>query len=773
MAKHSGYNDPADQMSADNQQLLSNIYRRVNEAERFEDILWELEQDMLALLRAQRMTIYQRDPTSGEIVGWARDEYGGNFEIRVPLSTSSISGYVAMSHQPLRINDVYDPDDLASIHPSLSFDSSYDTATGFLTESMVVVPIKFKSTLLGVLQIINRIEGGAFSDDDVIHALAVANVLAQKFRNDMKSTSGPWDYLVEIGRLKVDQLMEFESEAEANNTRITKILMKKGKILEAELGASLEHFYQVPWMPFEEDVIPDYDLLERLDRTYLARNFWCPFRGMNDEVIILINDPNDADRIMEIQYLCNALTYEIRVGLKEDILRFLGYVIDDDDDKDLNLSDLLGRLEEEAKEAAEEEKKETKESAQAKKDADSDELLDENDSTIINIVNRLIVDAYELGASDIHIEPNKGTTPARVRLRIDGVCRKTLEVPATHIRAVIARIKVLSRLDIAERRKPQDGKMALKLRGRPLELRVATLPTVNGESAVLRILAAGSALPVEKLNLHPRVYSTCMRLLEKPHGIFLVVGPTGSGKTTTLHAFLGYMNTEDTKILTAEDPVEITQDGLQQVQVLPKIGYTFAMALRAFLRCDPDIILIGEMRDHETAHAGMEAALTGHLVFSTLHTNSAPETVVRLLDMGLDPLNFADALVGVVAQRLVRTLCKKCKAPYTPTDEELGELVHAYGEHLVDELVKDNEPKFHKPVGCEECGGSGYKGRTGVHELLEATKEMKNLISSKANVTQIKTLAVAEGLRTLRQDGIWKIFKGDTTYDQIRTVTVD
>jgi type II secretory ATPase GspE/PulE/Tfp pilus assembly ATPase PilB-like protein len=379
-----------------------------------------------------------------------------------------------------------------------------------------------------------------------------------------------------------------------------------------------------------------------------------------------------------------------------------------------------------------------------------------------------------MNASDIHVEPSKGKTPAVVRMRVDGVCREVLKIPSSHIAAVLARIKIISKLDIAERRKPQDGKITAKFHGKSIELRVATVPTVNGESAVMRVLASGGALPFEKLNLSQRNYDVTKKLIAHPHGIFLVVGPTGSGKTTTLHAILGNINTPDRKIWTAEDPVEITQPGLQQVQVQPKIDFTFAAAMRAFLRADPDVILIGEMRDQETCHIGIEASLTGHLVFSTLHTNSAPETITRLLDLGIDPLNFADAFLGVLAQRLVRTLCAECKEACKPTEEEFEKIVHAYGEDAFPELgVKKDDLQLYKPTGCERCGKTGYRGRTGIHELLISTADMKKMIVSKTEIAEIRKLAMQEGMRTLVQDGIMKVLKGQTDLLQLRRVTAD
>ncbi|MDT8397822.1 MAG: GspE/PulE family protein, partial [Pseudomonadales bacterium] len=362
--------------------------------------------------------------------------------------------------------------------------------------------------------------------------------------------------------------------------------------------------------------------------------------------------------------------------------------------------------------------------------------------------------------------------PGMVRVRVDGECRELLMVPSEHTGALISRVKVISRLDISERRKPQDGKCKLKIRGRVVELRVATVPTVNGESAVLRILTAGGAMPLENLTLSRPNFDKLVDLSAHHHGLLLVVGPTGSGKTTTLHAVLGHINKPKTKIWTAEDPVEITQPGLQQVQVQPKIGFTFAEAMRAFLRADPDVILIGEMRDQETAAIAIEASLTGHLVLSTLHTNSAPETITRMLDLGLDPVNFSDALLGVLAQRLMRTLCKTCKTAYKPEALELNHLVKQYGEEHFHELnIHLEEVELYRATGCEECGNTGYRGRVGVHEVLLGTRELQSLIYNKASLEALRQQAVKDGMRSLKQDGIAKIFMGLSDYQQLLGIT--
>ncbi|MDP1901107.1 MAG: ATPase, T2SS/T4P/T4SS family [Rubrivivax sp.] len=424
-------------------------------------------------------------------------------------------------------------------------------------------------------------------------------------------------------------------------------------------------------------------------------------------------------------------------------------------------------------------------------DEDEDNAGEQSDNTLVRLINSMIQEAHSQGVSDIHIECPPGREKVRIRFRKDGQLHPYLDLPTSYRKAIIARLKIMCELDISEKRKPQDGKInfAKFVPGVRLELRVATIPTQNNlEDAVLRLLASTKPLPLDSLGLSPRNLEHFKAAAQRPYGMLLCVGPTGSGKTTTLHSVLGCINTPERKIWTAEDPIEITQSGLRQVQVNPRIDWTFAKALRAFLRADPDVIMVGEIRDQETAQVAIEASLTGHLVLSTLHTNSAPETVTRLLDMGMDPFNFADALLGVLAQRLVRRLCPQCRVARESSAQEEDELLHDYLHALAgvehapsaDDVLADWRQRFggengqggplmrYHAVGCGHCAQTGLRGRAGIHELMMVSRGLRHLIQTGTRADDLQRHALGEGMRTLRQDGIEKVLAGVTTIEEVR-----
>lgn len=392
------------------------------------------------------------------------------------------------------------------------------------------------------------------------------------------------------------------------------------------------------------------------------------------------------------------------------------------------------------------------------------EEISSQEGPIAKLVNSILVDAVRRGASDIHIEPTEKNV--RVRFRIDGVLHEMMYIQKRFQAAVVSRIKIMSDMDISERRVPQDGRIKANIKGEVYDFRVSTLPGVFGEKVVLRILGRGSiSLSLESLGFSEHNYERYLKMLKTPYGIILVTGPTGSGKSTTLYASLNMINSPDINIITVEDPVEYQLPGIHQVQVNPKAGLTFASALRSILRQDPDVVLVGEIRDEETARIAIQAALTGHLVLSTLHTNDAPSAVTRLIDMGIEPFLISSSLLGAVAQRLVRTICSNCKAPYNPTKEELEAIKATLGDIDLSNIT------FYKGQGCPKCNGKGYKGRTAIHEIMLMNDEIRELVLKKASREVIKEVARKHGMVTLREDGMQKVIKGMTTVEEVMRVT--
>jgi type II secretory ATPase GspE/PulE/Tfp pilus assembly ATPase PilB-like protein len=544
--------------------------------------------------------------------------------------------------------------------------------------------------------------------------------------------------------------------------RIGQILVDMNLISEVDLAVALARKFQLPFVDLDTCSINLESILD-LPREFIEKHRVLPLDSDPRSITVALADPLAVDTIDLVRLHSKKQLSEV-VVTRSQLDKYIPTYLDQLDSKKRanEMDEILKGL--------------ATGDAQAIADADVAEtaLVGESDNAIIKLANQIIIDAYRRGASDIHIEPNGKERTTAVRFRVDGDCFSYQDIPAAYRMPLVARFKIMALLDISERRKPQDGKIRFRVGERQIELRVATIPTVNNnEDIVLRILAGSKPLPLEQMGLSARNLAELRSLVQKPYGLVLCVGPTGSGKTTTLHSALGSINTVDTKIWTAEDPVEITQPGLRQVQVNAKIGFTFAAAMRAFLRADPDVIMVGEMRDHETAGTAIEASLTGHLVLSTLHTNSAPETVTRLIDMGLDPFSFADALLGVLAQRLARTLCKQCRESYTASSKEGEELAAAYGPEAFQELVTRNYRMpltLWRKVGCGACANSGYKGRIGIHELLVTDDGLKRAIQRKASVSDIREMALQGGMRTLLQDGIEKVLEGHTDLTQVLAV---
>jgi type II secretory ATPase GspE/PulE/Tfp pilus assembly ATPase PilB-like protein len=744
---------------------LIEIANQLNSAASMQDILVDLKDKMLDLVEAERVTIFALDTRNQELFSMFKAGQDVK-EIRVPKTFGSIAGFTALSRRTANIRSAYDASELARLHPNLKFDSRWDRASGFKTMQVLATPIVFEKYLLGVLQLINKRGGQAYTPRDEQAAEELAKILGIAFYNQHRAARSnkpsKFGFLVDKGVVSEKDIENAVSTARVNQIDVTAVLIEDYKVPKEELGKALSAFYSVPFWQPGDDLMPE-ELKGRLQADFLKKNVCAPLEKREGTLHIAVEDPYDLTRLDAIKAINLAPRHDFKVGLKSDIIEYINRSYGLESAKGGEQEQDLGRIIMELGSGTEDEMEEAEPEAPE---------IDETDSGIVKLANSIIIEAYNRGVSDIHIEPYGKHAPTVVRFRIDGSCQKYIEIPAPHRNALVQRFKIMSKLDISEKRKPQDGKIRFKGPMGVIELRVATIPTSgNNEDIVMRILAASKPLPLEKMGFSKRNLDEFHAILEKPYGICLVVGPTGSGKTTTLHSGLGYINTVDTKIWTAEDPVEITQYGLRQVQTHAKIGFTFATAMRAFLRADPDVIMVGEMRDHETAAIGIEASLTGHMVLSTLHTNSAPETITRLLDMDIDPFNFADALLGILAQRLVRTLNKEKKVAYNPTQEEFAELMQEYGLEHWGALGIKYSPEFTLQRPHEE-GGAGSKGRMGIHELLLGTDEMKRAIQKKATVEKLRQQAQADGMRTLLQDGIEKAVSGHTDFKQVRAVCI-
>jgi type II secretory ATPase GspE/PulE/Tfp pilus assembly ATPase PilB-like protein len=750
---------------------IKRIADQINAASDLDHILLDLHKDILSLFDAEDLTIYAFDSDKKEIFSKV-PHIDSVEEIRIPITEQSLPGFCAKYLRPVNIADAYNIAELQGVHPSLLHDNSYDKRTGFKTKQVLTYPIVAENKyLMGVLQLLNKKSGARFTRKDEESVAEIAKALGIAFFNLRKvSKKNPtkFDLLVTNSRISQNDLDNAIAESKKGVSDFESILIEKYKVPKIEIGKSLAQFHKCPYIEYSDRTIVDIELLKNLNVDYLRKNHWMPLKRDRTAIEILTDDPGDLDRVADIKRTFPGLNIRFAISLRRDIAQFLSSATGQGQGDsgstrklDENVSDILGELVNEAQEAAAE---------------DAGGGLDENDNAIVRLANQIIADAYRQGASDIHVEPYGEKRETLVRFRVDGDCFEYMKIPQSYRRAIVSRLKIMASLDIAERRKPQDGKIKFKLsENKEIELRVATIPTAGyNEDVVMRLLAASEPLPLDKMGFSDRNLAAIKEIAAKPYGIILCVGPTGSGKTTTLHSVLGFINTPDIKIWTAEDPVEITQYGLRQVQVQPKIDFTFAKAMRAFLRADPDVIMVGEMRDKETAEIGIEASLTGHLVMSTLHTNSAVETVTRLLDMGCDSFSFADAMLGVLAQRLTRRICKDCKEQYVGTAVEYEEIRQGYGPENWDKLgiPQDNTFRLARGKGCETCNRTGFKGRVALHELLLGSDRIKRMIQSKAKTEEMVNAAIEDGMTTLMQDGVQKTLQGHTTFKEVKAVAI-
>jgi len=763
---------------------LQLVTTKIHETENLDQIMLEVSQDICKLFNADRLTLYAVSDDRQAIISKIKTGLNTAKDLKLPISPQSIAGFVAHSKQMVNIPDVYDDEALKRIHPHLTFLKEVDKRSGYRTKQMMVVPILDGDVLHGVVQVINNKSDVPFGELEVEGASQLSKTLAtairqrmQKEQESQRRRATKYDGLLADGVLTQDELQKCIAKAREEGKPVEHVLMADFQIRPAQIGPSYSRFFGVPYEPFNPGRIKSEQLHGALKREFLEEQGWVPLEESPEGLVIMCKDPEAVrgSRIVP-QVFPRFSKFAYRVTTQTEFEETLAqlYGAGAGESIDELLADMNAPIDDEGDDGA-------LESAAS-------------DNELVKFVNKIIIDAYNQRCSDIHIEPLPGKGKTGIRFRIDGSLVPYIEVPAHFRQALVTRLKIMCDLDISERRKPQDGKIKFKKYG-PLdiELRVATIPSAGGvEDVVMRILAAGEPIPLDKLGLTPHNKERLEKTVSKPYGLFYVCGPTGSGKTTTLHSILKFLNTPETKIWTAEDPVEITQKGLRQVQINKKAGIDFATVMRAFLRADPDIIMVGESRDKETVSMGIEASLTGHLVFSTLHTNSAPESIIRLLDMGMDPFNFADALLGILAQRLAKRLCD-CKESYFPEPDEIKTFIAEYAEDLrhtapwkadyageakklyegwVRSYGENGRLKFYRPAGCQKCNNTGYKGRVGLHELLIGDDDVKKLIQERARVAEIFVAAVANGMRTLKMDGMEKIMLGLTDLKQVRSVCI-
>ena len=714
----------------------------------FDDLTGPIAKEIAALLLASPVRVYLRDPLTNELYCRFTDAKGAR-ERRVPADTSNVVGYSAMQKMKgyAWMGDM----------PNRRY--------------VVAIPMLAGTEVLGAVEMVHSMPNSVIDDARIETFNSLVQAMSKRVQVLQKTSvrSTPYDYLLKAKLLTADGLREARDRAANEGRSVESILLESG-VDKAALGRSLAEHFERPFTADPGSLALSHDLVRRFSSGFLRSNAVLPVALKSKTLEAVVMNPRNLTLLDDLSRQLGGVPLSLSVGVREDILDALEKVLGPVDAA-------LAAASDPEPVAAAAPAPLISSGGGGSRDWELEEARPGRgnegvkiDSGTIRLVNQTIQAAIDSGASDIHFESldNGGLI---IRLRVDGICHDHQSFREAVSRPIVSRLKIMAELDIAEHRLPQDGKIRMRdSSGRRIDLRVAVMPTNQGyEDVVLRVLPSQSEMPLKDIGMEPENLNRFMKSIEQPHGIVLCVGPTGSGKTTTLHAALGHLKNPEVKIWTAEDPVEITQDRVRQVQVHPKIGLTFERALRSFLRLDPDIIMIGEIRDRETADAAIEASLTGHMVLSTLHTNSAPETITRLLEMGLDAFSFGDALQAVLAQRLVRRLCSSCRETYVASSQEFDSIRNHYGDPAGFDALKIDRRKvtLGKAKGCDACFKSGYKGRAGIHELMVVTPELRAIIQKRGEASAIRAAGRANGMTLLKQDGIRKVLQGVTDLHEV------